>query len=103
MKRRTKKFNLKNFIDSIRTRVDSQFLKEDSAGDINLIDPMTGGKQVYISNGDGTYSNSLTGATYTRDDLTASIGSHREKSELIKKDYEVAEKVISEPLGDGND
>jgi hypothetical protein len=72
----------------------SNFISRDDDGDFNVKDPATGEKSIYVSNGDGTYTNPLSGVTYTEQDLKDSISSRWEHSELIQQDQQKAREAI---------
>lgn len=58
----------------------------DSDGDINVLDPVSGLKSIYISNQDGTYTNPVTDATYTKEELKSTIESRIENKDLLRQD-----------------
>ena len=70
-------------------------ISRDSDGDLNVIDPATGEKRLYISNGDGTYTNPMTGATYTVPELKSLLESRAENADLIRQDAAVAEEAVT--------
>lgn len=71
-----------------------RFITKDDDGDINVRDPATGEKNVYVSNGDGTYTNPLSGATYTEGELKSHVASRLENSDLIRQDQQTARNAI---------
>ena len=71
-------------------------ITRDSDGDLNVVDPATGEKRVYVSNHDGTYTNPLSGATYTEAELKASLADIEENKENIRRDAEIAAKAVEE-------
>ena len=70
-------------------------ISRDSEGDLNVIDPATGEHRLYISNGDGTYTNPMTDATYTESELKSLLESRAENADLIRQDAAVAEEAIA--------
>lgn len=44
----------------------------DSAGDIKVIDPVTNKESIYVSNGDGTYTDPITNITGTKEEIESS-------------------------------
>lgn len=75
----------------------------DLDGDYNVTDPVTGEKRIYVSNRDGTYTNPLTDATYTVDQLVSSVASRRENYELLRKDHEVSLENINDQREDAKE
>ena len=71
-------------------------ITRDSDGDLNVVDPATGEKRIYISNHDGTYTNPLSGATYTAEGLKSSLADIEENKENIRRDAEIAAKAVEE-------
>ena len=72
------------------------YIRRDPDGDLEVNDPATGEKRVYVANGNGTYTNPLTGATYTPDELKASLESRAENAELIRQDDAFNKAAIEE-------
>ncbi len=72
------------------------YIRRDGDGDLNVTDPATGENRLYTANGDGTYTNPLTGATYTEQELKDSLESRAENSELIRQDEAVKNEAINE-------
>ena len=72
-----------------------KYISRDSDGDLNVTDPANGEKRIYIAQGDGTYSNPLTGATYTLETLKESLESREENSELLSQDKATAGAAVS--------
>lgn len=76
------------------------YIKRDSDGDLNVRDPATGETRVYVSNGDGTYTNPLTGATYTPQELKDSLDSRADNASLIRQDQKAAQAAIEQQRAD---
>ncbi len=70
-------------------------ISRDSDGDLNVTDPATGEKRLYKNNGDGTYTNPLTGATYTESELKSSLESRADNAETIRQDAAAAEEAVA--------
>ena len=77
-----------------------RYIKRDEDGDLNVTDPATGEKRLYVNNGDGSYTNPLTGATYTEDELKESVSSRAENAGLIRQDTAAAQAAIAEQRED---
>ena len=75
-------------------------ISRDSDGDLNVTDPATGEKRLYKNNGDGTYTNPMTGATYTESELKSSLESRAENAGTIRQDAAVAEEAVSSQRND---
>ena len=69
-------------------------IERDADGDLNVTDPATGEKRLYKNNGDGTYTNPLTGATYTEAELKVSLESREENAGTIRQDAAAANEAI---------
>ena len=72
------------------------YIRRDPDGDLEVNDPVTGEKRVYVANGNGTYTNPLTGATYTPDELKSSLDSRAENAHLIRQDDAFNKAAIEE-------
>lgn len=70
-------------------------IRMDGDGDLNVRDPATGEERLYKSNGDGTYTNPMTGATYTPEELKDSLASREENADLIRQDEAVRKEAVS--------
>ena len=70
-------------------------INRDADGDLNVTDPATGEKRLYKNNGDGTYTNPLTGATYTEAELKSSLESREENASTIRQDAAAANEAIA--------
>lgn len=64
----------------------SKWLQFDNDGDIEATDPVNGQKRTYVHNGDGTYTNPITGATYTPDELSAQMEHRAANADTIRQD-----------------
>lgn len=72
------------------------YLRRDADGDLTATDPATGEKRLYRDNGDGTYTNPLTGATYSEDELRESLAGREENAAVIRADADVAREAIAD-------
>ncbi len=70
-------------------------INRDSDGDLNVTDPATGEKRLYKNNGDGTYTNPMTGATYTESELRSSLESRADNADTIRQDAAVAKEAVT--------
>ena len=75
-------------------------ISQDSDGDLNVTDPATGEKRLYKNNGDGTYTNPMTGATYTESELRSSLESRADNAGTIRQDAAEAEEAIASQRSD---
>ena len=75
-------------------------ISRDSDGDLNVTDPATGEKRLYKNNGDGTYTNPMTGATYTESELRSSLESRADNADTIRQDAAAAEEAIASQRND---
>ena len=72
------------------------YIQRDADGDLNVKDPATGEQRLYVANGDGTYTNPLTGATYTERELKDSLDSRAENAGLIRQDEAAGKRAVEE-------
>lgn len=79
------------------------YIQRDADGDLNVTDPATGENRLYTANGDGTYTNPLTGATYTEQELKDSLESRAENAGLIRQDKAAADEAIRSQREDNQD
>lgn len=73
-----------------------RFISRDESGDLRVNDPVTGEEKIYVANGDGSYTNPITGATYDENELVSSIESRLENAGLLRQDYENSKVAIGE-------
>lgn len=74
----------------------NQYVSQDEAGDLTIRDPATGQEMTYQDNGDGTYTNILTGSTASKSDIADWLDTRNENADLFRQDAEVAKKAIEE-------
>jgi|LSQX01.2.fsa_nt_gb hypothetical protein len=73
-----------------------KWIRYDEEGDIEATDPISGEKRNFVHNGDGTYSDPVSGATYTPEELSQQM-KHREKNaQTIRQDQEQFKKNVDE-------
>lgn len=72
----------------------------DADGDLEVTDPVTGEKRIYVAQGDGNYTNPLTGATYTEAELKESLESREENADLLRQDKAAADAAVSAQRAD---
>ncbi len=75
-------------------------ISRDADGDLHVTDPATGEKRLYKNNGDGTYTNPLTGATYTGSELKSALESRAENAAVIRQDAASANEAIADQRKD---
>ena len=77
------------------------YIKRNKDGDIVVRDPVTGEENLYVSSEKtGLYTNPLTGAAYTEDELTSHIASRAENAGVLSQDYRTAQEAISKQRQD---
>ncbi|MCR5403170.1 MAG: hypothetical protein K6E91_05030 [Butyrivibrio sp.] len=77
-----------------------EYITRDADGDLYFRDPVTDDQILYKANGDGTYTNPLTGATYTTAELKRMGESRAENEELLRQDHETARRAVQEQRED---
>ena len=77
-----------------------EYITRDADGDLYFRDPVTDDQILYKANGDGTYTNPLTGATYTTAELKRMAESRAENEELLRQDHETAQRAVKEQRED---
>jgi hypothetical protein len=68
----------------------------DDDGDIEVTDPVNGQKRIFVSNGDGTYTDPITGATYTTEELSEQMEHRADNAGTIRQDEAQFERNVSE-------
>lgn len=66
----------------------SKWLSFDGDGDIEVTDPVNRNKRIFVNQGDGTYTDPITGATYTPEELSDQLEHRDEHSDTIREDEE---------------
>jgi len=77
------------------------YIKRNEEDDLVVRDPVTGEESLYVINRKtGLYTNPLTGADYTEEELTGHIASRAENTGVLRQDYEKAEQAKHEQRED---
>ncbi len=72
----------------------SGYIKKDDEGDYVVHDPVTGEERVYVRNTEtGRYTNPLTGAEYTEDELYNQVASRAENADVLSQDHAQSEQA----------
>jgi hypothetical protein len=74
----------------------SSWIRFDDDGDIEVTDPVNGQKRIFVSNGDGTYTDPITGATYTTEELSEQMEHRADNAGTIRQDEAQFERNVSE-------
>lgn len=74
---------------------ENPFLTRDVAGDMHVKDPVTGEDLFYTSNGDGTYTNPVTGAVSTEADMAAFVDDRIGNYDRYMLDEEAKKEAIA--------
>ena len=73
------------------------YIRRNKDGDLVTKDPVTGEESIYVNNKKtGLYTNPLTGAEYTEDELTSHVASRAENAGVLGQDYETAQDAIKQ-------
>ena len=77
------------------------YIKRNKDGDLVVRDPVTGEENLYVGNKKtGLYTNPLTGADYTEDELTSHVASRAENAGVLGQDYQTAQDAIKQQRKD---
>lgn len=77
------------------------YIKRNKDGDLVVRDPVNGEENLYIGNKKtGLYTNPLTGADYTEDELTNHVVSRAENAGVLGQDYQTAQDAIKQQRQD---
>ena len=74
----------------------SKWLNFDDEGDIEATDPINGEKRTFIHNGDGTYTDPLSGASYTPEELSQQMKHREDNAKTIRQDEKQFKKNVDE-------
>ncbi len=69
---------------------------DEDGGDLIVTDPINGQKRTFVSNDDGTYTDPVTGATYTSQELNEQMEHREENVTTIRQDEEKFEYNVAE-------
>lgn len=64
----------------------SKWLRFDGDGDIEATDPVNGQRRTFVHNGDGTYTDPVSGATYTPEELSKQMEHRADNAGTIRQD-----------------
>jgi len=73
-----------------------KWIRYDEEGDIEATDPISGEKRNFVHNGDGTYSDPVSGATYTPEELSEQMEHRADNAGTIRQDEAQFEQNVSE-------
>ena len=73
-----------------------RWLRFDGDGDIETNDPVNGQKRIFVHNGDGTYTDPASGATYTPEELSEQLEHRADNAKTIGQDETQFEKNVRE-------
>ncbi len=74
----------------------SRWLRFDGDGDIEATDPVNGQKRTFVQNGDGTYTDPVSGATYTPEELSEQLEHRADNAGTIRQDEAQFRQNVSE-------
>jgi hypothetical protein len=74
----------------------SRWIRFDDDGDIEATDPVNGQKRTFVKNGDGTYTDPVSGATYTPQELSEQLAHRADHANTIRQDEAQFEQNVSE-------
>jgi hypothetical protein len=74
----------------------SRWLRFDGDGDIEATDPVNGQRRTFVRNGDGTYTDPVSGATYTPEELSEQLEHRADNAGTIRQDEAQFEQNVSE-------
>ena len=74
----------------------SRWLRFDGDGDIETTDPVNGQRRTFVQNGDGTYTDPVSGATYTPEELSEQMEHRADNAGTIRQDEAQFEQNVRE-------
>ncbi len=74
----------------------SRWLRFDDDGDIEATDPVNGQRRTFVKNGDGTYTDPVSGATYTPEELSEQMEHRADNAGTIRQDEAQFRQNVSE-------
>lgn len=74
----------------------NRWVRVDEDGDLEATDPVSGQKRTFVHNGDGTYTDPVTGATYTPEELSAQMEHRAENAGTIRRDEQQSKEHVAE-------
>ncbi len=64
----------------------NRWMRMDEDGDLEATDPVNGQKRTFVHNGDGTYTDPVSGATYTPEELSGQLAHREAHAGTIRQD-----------------
>lgn len=74
----------------------SRWLRLDDDGDIEATDPVNGQRRTFVKNGDGTYTDPVSGSTYTPEELSEQLEHRADNAGTIRQDEAQFRQNVSE-------
>lgn len=74
----------------------SRWLRFDGDGDIEATDPVNGQRRTFVQNGDGTYTDPVSGTTYTPEELSEQLEHRADNAGTIRQDEAQFRQNVSE-------
>ena len=74
----------------------SRWLRFDGDGDIEATDPVNGQRRTFVKNGDGTYTDPVSGTTYTPEELSEQLEHRADNAGTIRQDEAQFRQNVSE-------
>lgn len=74
----------------------SRWLRFDGDGDIEATDPVNGQRRTFVKNGDGTYTDPVSGTTYTPEELSEQLEHRADNAGTIGQDEAQFERNVNE-------
>lgn len=74
----------------------SRWLRFDDDGDIETTDPVNGQRRTFVKNGDGTYTDPVSGATYTPEELSEQMEHRADNAGTIRQNEAQFEQNVRE-------
>ncbi|MDD2212598.1 MAG: hypothetical protein PHV56_06515 [Clostridia bacterium] len=74
----------------------SRWIKPDDDGDLIATDPVSGQQRSFVNNGDGTFTDPVTGVTYTPQELNDQLERRAENADTIWQDETQFERNVAE-------
>lgn len=74
----------------------SRWLRFDGDGDIEATDPVNGQRRTFVKNGDGTYTDPVSGTTYTPEELSKQLEHRADNAGTIGQDEAQFERNVNE-------
>ncbi|MDD3509524.1 MAG: hypothetical protein PHY27_14095 [Parabacteroides sp.] len=74
----------------------SRWLRFDGDGDIEATDPVNGQRRTFVKNGDGTYTDPVSGTTYTPEELSEQLEHRVDNASTIRQDEAQFRQNVSE-------